>query len=222
MKLYHLLVLILIPAIGVSQTTPEPPGGIAREDVPLAVVWGLSAYSGFSLPYSPDAFSEFWKPGLNLSLETDILFKNDFLFGFSLGYSHLPFNETEFWTRLGVDNPDENIALGEDFDIPITQLLVSFKGIENYLLYRYDADWEVGGGFYNLRNTELELTYTSPYGNYRLEQVDILSPGIFAGLGFKYLLGETLQLSVRGRFHHVFQRSQAHQFFDVLIGLTMI
>lgn len=195
------------------------PGGIAREDVPLAVVWSLSIYGGLTQPFAPDPFVEFWKPAVNLTFDTDILLRNDVILGFSVSYAKLNFNQQEFWAQRGIDSDRK---LGEDFNIPITNVLFSFRGIEHYMLYQYAAAYEIGGGIYSLKNTEIDITYIDPYGSYVVSESDRLDFGVFAGLGIKYLITDTFQVTVKGRFHHVFKPAQYHQFFDVMLGFTLL
>ncbi len=149
----------------------------------------------------------------------DILLRNDAVLGLSFSYAKLPFDEQEFWAYRGVDADGE---LGDEFDIPINNFLLSFRGFENYMLYQYAAAYEVGGGLYHLKNTELDLTYIDPFGSYVLSEADRINFGIFAGLGFKYLVTDTFQFIVKGRFHHVFKLSKDNQYFDVLVGVSML
>ncbi|MBN1478986.1 hypothetical protein EH223_14935 [candidate division KSB1 bacterium] len=223
-KLTLFLVLLVTPLELFAQTGNDNdeeilPGGIAREDVPLAVVWSLSLYSGFTNPFAPDPFVEFWRSGFNLTVDADILLRSDIILGFSIGYAHLKFNQQEFWARRGVES---NAELGDDFNIPITSLLFSYRGMERYVLYKYTAAYEIGGGLYHLKNTEIDITYIDPYGSYVVSETNRLDFGLFAGLGLKYLVTNTFQLTVKGRFHHVFKPSQYHQFFDVLLGVTIL
>ena len=194
-------------------------GGIPRQDVPLAVIWGLSLYGGVSAPFAPEAFVDFWKPAVNITVDADILLRNDIVLGFNIGYTRLKFDQQKFWGLRGVDS-DAN--LGEDFNIPITNVLLSFRGRENYMLYTYTAAYELGGGIYSLKNTEIDITYIDPYGSYIVSENDHIDFGLFAGLGLKYLITDTFQLTVKGRFHHVFKPSQYHQFFDMLLGFTIL
>ncbi len=223
-KLVLIFWAILIPGLVFAQTDDFPqddsaPGGIAREDLPLAVVWGLSLYSGATIPFAPDVFSEFWNPAINITADMDILLRNDVILGFSVGYSKLQFDEKEFWARRGVDS---NEKLSDDFNIPITHVLLSYRGIEHYMLYQYTAAYEIGGGVYSLKNTQLDLTYIDPYGSYVLSKADRINFGLFAGLGIKYLITDTMQFIVKSRFHHVFKPAQYHQFFDVLVGISIL
>ena len=190
-------------------------GGIPREDVPLAVIWGLSAYSGISAPFAPEAFVDYWKPSLNIAFDADILLRNDMILGFNIGYTSLKFDQGKFW---GIHGIDSNAELGQDFNIPITNVLLSFRGIENYMLYKVSAAYELGCGMYHLKNTEIDVTIIDPYGSYAVSEADRVDFGIFAGLGVKYLITDTFQLTIKGRFHHVFKPSQYHQYFDVLMG----
>jgi len=215
-------IILIVPFFLFAQDYSDenvPPGGIAREDLPLAVVWGLSLYGGFSAPFAPDVFAEFWTPGLRITADMDILLRNDAILGLSIGYSNLKFNQQEFWSRRGVDSDAE---LGDDFDIPITNVLLSFRGFENYMLYPISAAYEIGGGIYQLKNTELDLTDIDPYGSYVVSETDRIDFGAFAGLGIKYLLTDTIQLTLKGRFHHVFKPAQYHQFLDVLVGISIL
>ena len=217
------LLLVLIPASIYSQIEEETSeeslsGGIPSEELPLAVVWGLSAYSGATIPFSPDAFSEFWKPGFNLTVDMDILLRNDIVLGLSFSYSHLKFDTQEFWRRRGVQS---NGDLSSDFDIPISNLLLSYRGRENYLLPSYEAIYEVGGGFYHIQNTDLDKVYFSDY-DYFLQARDQIEVGLFGGLGIAWLLNETLQLRVKGRYHYVYKRSQRHQYFDLMLRLSLL
>jgi hypothetical protein len=131
----------------------------------------------------------------------------------------LLFDEQEFWRYRGVDAEGD---LGDEFDIPITNLLLSFRGFENYMLYQYAAAYELGGGIYYLKNTQLDLTYIDPYDSYVLSDADRINFGIFAGLGLKYLITDTFQVTVKGRFHHIFKPVQNHQFFDVMVGVSIL
>lgn len=221
-KIIAILIFILFPFLlhaQMDEPDDMPPGGIAREDLPLAVVWSLSAFGGATGPYAPDAFADFWKPSFNLTADMDILLRNDAIIGLSISYSKQKFDAKEFWAFRGVDADGE---LGDDFDIPITSLLLSFRGFEHYVLYQHAAAYELGGGIYHLKNTQLDLTYIDPYGSYVLSEADRINFGLFAGLGWKYLVTETFQIIVKGRFHHVFKPSQNHQFFDVLVGVSIL
>lgn len=223
-KLKLLLIFLALPFLLFARTGSETdeeilPGGVAREDVPLAVIWSLSLYSGFTHPFAPEPFVEFWNSGLNITVDADILLRNDRILGFSIGYTKLGFNQQEFWARRGVDS---DAKLGEDFNIPITTVLFSYRGIERYYLYKYTAAYEIGGGLYNLQNTEIDVTYIDPYGSYLVSETNRVDFGLFAGLGLKYLFTDTFQLTVKGRFHHVLKPSQYHQFFDVLLGFTIL
>ena len=195
------------------------PGGIPREEAPLAVIWGFSMYSGMTIPYSPEVFSQFWKPGLNFTVDLDILLRNDIVLGLSFSYSKLKFNSREFWRQRGVEDDDD---LGYDFDIPITNLLLSYRGIENYLLYNMETAYEVGGGLYYLKNSQVKIFYIDPYGGYEISRSDDVDFGLFGGLGVAWLITDTLQLSLRGRYHYIFKPSQQHQIFDVRIGFSLL
>ncbi len=203
-------------AIPGTETTPS---GIPREEAPLAVIWGFSFYSGMTIPYSPDAFSEFWKPGLDFTVDLDILLRNDVVLGMSFSYSKLKFNAQEFWRRRGIEDDGD---LGYDFDIPITNFLVSYRGIENYLLYDVETAYEIGGGLYYLKNSQVKIIYTDPYGGYEISRSDDVDFGLFGGLGVSWLITDTLQLSLRGRYHYVFKPAQHHQFFDVRVGFSLL
>jgi len=221
-KIFILVITFTAPLA--AQTRPnndDIAGGIPREEVPLAVIWGLSAYSGFTTPYAPDAFADFWKPSANICLEADILLRNDFILGMSMSYTKLPFNQQEYWAHQGIMDDYPDVGFSDDFDIPISQVLFSFKGIENYLLHQYRPVWEVGVGLYHLKNTEIDVTYITNY-DYVLSKSDRLYPGLFAGFGMSILITETLQFAVKGRFHHVLQLSRDHEFIEVLFGLKII
>ncbi|RQW03944.1 hypothetical protein EH222_11865 [candidate division KSB1 bacterium] len=194
-------------------------GGIPRDEVPLAVVWGLSLYGGVTSPFAPDPFVDFWQPSVNIAVDADILLRNDAILGFTVGHTSLKFDQAKFWRLRGVDS---DAKLGSDFNIPITTVLLSFRGIENYMLYKFSAAYEVGGGIYSLKNTEIDVTYLDPYGSYTISEAERIDFGLFAGLGVKVLITDTLQLTVKGRFHHVFKPSQYHQFYDLVVGFTLL
>lgn len=221
-KIVITFIFVLIPlwlSAQHSHTNTDLAGGIPRHELPLAVVWGLSLYSGVTGPFAPETFVEFWQPSVNIAVDADILLRNDVILGFNIGYTSLKFDQAKFWRRRGVESDAE---LGSDFNIPITTVLLSFRGIENYVLYKYAAAYELGGGFYNLKNTEVDITYIDPYGSYVISEADRIAAGLFAGLGVKYLITDTLQLVIKGRFHHVFKPSQYHQFYDVVVGITLL
>ena len=221
--LFICLLLALAPGMLFSQNGGEaieesPPGDIPREDLPLAVIWGLSIYGGASIPYSPDPFAEFWQPGFSLTLDMDILLRNDIVLGLSYSYSNLRFDAQEFWRQRGINDSGD---LGREFDIPINNLLISYRGIENYILPSYKPTYELGGGFYHIQNTDLDLIYTSDY-DYILSPRDRIEAGLFGGMGIAWLLTDTLQMSVKGRYHYVFKVSQHHQYFDVRLGFSLL
>ncbi len=223
-KINFFITLLLIPIVISAQidtyeNEDTPPGGIAREELPLAVVWSLSAYSGLTAPCAPDAFADFWRPAPHITVDMDLLLRNDAILGLSFSYTKLQFDEQEFWSFRGVDAEGD---LGDDFNIPITNLLLSFRGFEHYMLYQYTPTYELGGGIYHLKNTQLDLTYIDPYGSYVLSKADRINFGLFAGLGLKYLVTDTFQFIIKGRFHHVFKPAQNHQFFDVLVGVSIL
>ena len=222
MRVLFILTLMCSVSSGWAQlrqtANEEPPGGIAREDLPLAVIWGLSIYGGATIPFSPDAFSEFWKVGPNVTLDMDILLRNDTVLGFCYSYSYLKFNAQEFWLRQGTENSDN---LSKDFDIPISSLLFSYRGQENYLLQSYKPVYEIGGGFYHIQNTDVDLIYTSDY-EYAVSPTDRIEVGLFGGLGVAWLLTDTLQMSIKGRYHYVFKVTEQHQYFDVRLGLSLL
>jgi hypothetical protein len=182
------IIIVLVPLCLSAQNrylNSELSGGIPRNELPLAVVWGLSLYSGVTGPFAPETFVDFWQPSVNIAVDADILLRNDVILGFNIGYTSLRFDQGKFWRQRGVDS---DAKLGSDFNIPITTVLLSFRGIENYILYKYAAAYEVGGGIYNLKNTEIDITYIDPYGSYVISEADRIDVGLFAGLGVKYLI----------------------------------
>jgi len=201
-----------------EQSENSPSESIPRDELPLAVVWGLSFYTGATIPYSPDVFAEFWKPGFNMTADMDILLRNDIVLGLSFSYSKLKFNTREFWRRRGVTGSGE---LGRDFDIPIGNLLLSYRGRENYLLPPVKVYYEVGVGFYSIQNTDVDLIYISDF-DYILEPRDRIELGLFGGLRLAKLVTDTMQISVKGRYHYVFKASQHHQYFDILLGISLL
>lgn len=200
------------------QDENSPPDNIPREELPLAVIWGLSFYTGATIPWSPDAFAEFWKPGLNLTIDMDILLRNDIVLGLSFSYSKLKFNTQEFWRRRGVSGSGD---LGGEFDIPIGNLLLSYRGRETFLLPPVKASYEVGAGFYSIQNTDVDKIYISDF-DYVLAPRDRIEVGLFSGLRLARLVTDTMQISVKGRYHYVFKAAQHHQYFDVLLGISLL
>ena len=219
-RLYFLLIVMSASLLAKPQieTAADTSVAIPREELPLAVVWGLSFYSGATIPYAPDPFAEFWTPGLNWTVDMDILLRNDMVLGLSFSYSKLDFNETEFWRQRGIEDSGD---LGSEFDIPIGSLLLSYRGRENYLLQPVEPSFEVGGGFYSIENSDLDKIYISDY-DYILRPSERIEVGLFAGLRLARLVTDTMQLSVRGRYHYVFKLSRHHQYFDICLGVTLL
>jgi hypothetical protein len=198
---------------------PDNPEQIPADQIPPAVVWGLALYGGITQPVSPYDFSEYWKTGFSISMEADILLKNNAILGLTFGYSRNPLNTPRFLQAKGLPRDGE---LPQDISIGITQILLSFKGMENYLLYRYDAGYEFGVGLYNLTNTQIVLRYWGPETGYTVTEGATLACGVFGGLAASYLITDTLQFSIKGRYHYVFVPARPHQFLDVLVGLTIL
>ena len=152
-------------------------------------------------------------------MEADILLKNDVVLGLTFGYSRSPLNTPRFFKAKELP---ENGEPPDDLAVGISHILLSFKGIENYMLYRYDLGYEVGLGLYNMSNTQLYIQYWGPETGYTVTEGVATAGGVFAGLSAKYLVTDTLQLSVKGRFHYVWVAPMHHQFLDILVGVTIL
>ncbi|RPH99408.1 MAG: hypothetical protein EHM72_11035 [Calditrichaeota bacterium] len=192
---------------------------LAADEIPPAVLWGLGLYGGIVQPLNPFDFVEYWKSGYALTMEADILLRNDAILGLTFGYSRNSLNTPRFLAANGL--PEEGEVV-HDLSIGISQLLLSFKGMEDYMLYRYDWNYELGVGLYNLTNTQITLEYWGPGDNYTISEGSTISGGVFGGLGGSYLIHDTLQLHIKGRYHYVFVPGYHHQFFNLLIGLAIL
>lgn len=222
MKIAALFLFCLLSCTLITAQESEPtsnPDQIPADQIPPAVVWGLALYGGFTQPISPYDFAEYWKMGFSLSMEADILLKNNAILGLTFGYSRNPLNTPRFLRAKGLPGDGE---LPQDISIGISQILLSFKGMENYQLYRYDAGYEFGVGFYNLTNTQIFLQYWGPETGYTVTEGSTLAAGVFGGLAATYLITNTLQFSFKARYHYVFVPAAPHQFLDVLVGLTIL
>ncbi len=203
--------LLLTLQVATAQERSERP--------PAAVLWSLSLYGGGMKPMAPSDFAEFWKAGLSLSVEGDLLLWNDVVLGLTFGYARAPVNAPRFLLAKGL--PADG-RLPDNLDIGISQLLLSFKGIENYLLYRVGIGYEVGIGLYSMSNTQLYVIESIPGGAYSVAETSAAAGGVFAGLSLKFLLSETLQFSIKSRLHYVALPVMQHQFAELLAGLTLL
>lgn len=192
---------------------------LSTDEIPPAVLWGLGLYGGIVQPLNPFDFIEYWKCGFALAMEADILLKNDAIVGLTFGYSRNQLNTPRFLAANGLSEEGQVV---HDLSIGISQLLLSFKGMEDYLLYRYDWNYELGIGLYNLTNTQISLEYWGPDNGYTISEGSTTTGGVFGGLGGSYLITDTLQLFIKGRYHYVIVPGYHHQFFNILIGLAIL
>ncbi|MDZ7316347.1 MAG: hypothetical protein ONB24_09520 [candidate division KSB1 bacterium] len=199
-----------------SVKAQEVRGG--KTEVPPVVLWGLSVYGGGIEPLAPFDFSEFWNRGVSFYLEGDLLLRNDMVLGLSFGYSRLPMDIVRFSRAKGISAAGSSI---QGTAIGIGNMLLSFKGFEDYLLYRYRVGYEMGLGLYSMSNTQVYVEYWGT--EVRAVSESLASAvGAFAGISFNFLVSETLQFSIKSRFHYVFLPAMPHQFADLLIGFTLL
>lgn len=222
MQRIHFILFLLLPFLLFGQSDAlknEQSEQFTQEEIPPAVVWALSTYFGMANPMAPQAFADFWKPGFYFAFETDILLKNDYVLGFSLAYSSLPFDQNKFLTNHGVKEASE---LPYDLDIGISQVLFTFKGKESYLVPKYGLQYEFGGGMYIVSNAKVDLPLYGQNSDYQLSHPPEINWGVLFGLEGTYLFSETMLFSIKSRFHHVFLPYVHHQFIDILFGITII
>ena len=216
MKIILLFVLCILSAAPIlAQDFDEG----AASNVPPVVLWGLGVYGGINRPLGPDDFAYFWSTGYSLSMEADLLLRNDMVLGLTFGYARAPLNSNRFFAAKGLPKDADPL---QDLDVGIVHLLLSFKGVESYQVYRWDWGYEFGFGLYNLSNTQLYVQYWGPETGYTVTEASTTSGGAFAGLSVKYLVTDTLQLSVKGRFHYVWVAPIHHQFLNILVGVTIL
>ncbi len=190
-----------------------------QEKPPLIVTWSFTAYSGVALPFEPYAFTTYWNKGSDYLFEMDMLLRNDWVFAVSAGFSKLRFKAYQYWRDYGAEVGRE---IYDDRDASISQLLFSFKGVENFLLPQWKYTYEIGTGLYYFGNFKADLPGVKWNETDEWVEQNQTTCGFFAGGSMGYKITDTFYITAKGRMHHVLLTPKGHSYLDLLLGVTLI
>lgn len=172
--------------------------------------------TGFSVPSSPEEFSDYWKMGFSLGAGIGYPLSPIMLMQGSLDYSRFPFDDDRFLRDSGYSGYGFSISGGSATIITVSADLKARPSGGTSSIVPY-----VVGGFsyFRLATSNMTISYQGQSQTLDGESDDAL--GLAFGAGIEYAIGPKMSLFAEGRYGVGFTEGESTQHFPVKLGIII-
>ena len=203
--MYRILIAICI-VLATIQTS------FAQEQVKKGT---FSFNSGFSLPSSPEEFSDYWNSGINFGVGIERPISPKLIFQACLDYNTFPMNEDKFLSEAGVSGYDISLDGGGASIINVSANLKAPLSVKESSVTPYF----VGGlGIFRLSVGDITVRYQGQ--SETAEGASETALSILLGTGLDFTINPKVKMFVEIKYGIGFTEGESTKYIPIKVGLS--